>query len=150
MRRVLKNAAWISLAILLVIFVLFPLTFSRYQESSEQRNASAEPTQGEYNAMYLKVATDGYREAVEGIGDPAFTAYVFSVLDKRCSFYVPDGSRYRDFLWNVVSEKEAAYTKSSPTIREIDNSCQSIASNLGGLVAGEIVLSCRAFKLSLN
>ena len=152
MRKDLKNGVLVGFLIVLVIFVLLPWTFSWYQERNEQRNTAVTPasemTQEEYNAMYLKSATDGRTEAIESIGDPAFSAYVFGVLDKRCPFYEPDGAGYRECLWSVVSEKEAAYKKGSPTSKEIDDECQVLASNLGGLVAGEVVLSCRAYKLS--
>lgn len=107
-----------------------------------------EMTQGEMNALYLEVATDDRNAAIASIGDPAFSSYVFDVLDKQCPFYVPDGASYRNCLWEVVDESESTYTRSSSTPQEIDEQCQSLAAHLDGLVAGEIVLSCRAFKLS--
>ena len=109
---------------------------------------SDEQTQKELNEQYLTVATKGFYEAIDGVHDPAFSAYSHSVLDTRCPFYKPDGASYRECLWGLVEEKEAVYKKTSPSSKEIDDSCQAIASDLGGLQAGEIVLLCRAFKLS--
>src|SRR3989344_1005365 len=107
-----------------------------------------EIAQEDMNALYLEVAVESHREGIESLGDPAFSAYVFNELDTRCPFYEPDGAGYRDCLWDVVNEKEAAYAKTSPTSAEIDEQCQSATVHLGGLVAGEVVLSCSAFKLS--
>jgi len=117
-------------------------------DQSSTATTTSEVTQQEYNDMYLKVATDGRKDAIASLDDPAFSSYVFDVLDKRCPFYENGGANYRDCLWNVVTEKEASYKKSSPTSKEIEDRCQSIASNLGGLLSGEIILSCRAYKLS--
>lgn len=99
--------------------------------------------------LFNSVMVQGYEDVIEAMNDPAFTSYVTNTLAVRCPFYVPDGAGYRDCLWEVVNENEAAYTKATPSSQEIDNECQEKASNLDGLVAGEVVLSCRAYKLSL-
>lgn len=98
--------------------------------------------------FFNSVVTQGYEDAIGAMHDPAFTAYVTNTLAVRCPFYIPDGAGYRDCLWDVVNENEAAYTKTTPSSQEIDDECQTVAAHLDGLVAGEVVLSCRAFKLS--
>lgn len=98
--------------------------------------------------LFNSVVTQGYEDAIEAMNDPAFTSYVANTLAVRCPFYIPDGAGYRDCLWDVVNENEAAYTKTTPLLQEIDDQCQSVASDLDGLVAGEVVLACRAFKLN--
>ena len=148
MLKELRNGVLIGLGILFITLVPLQLIFSWYQERNEPATPASELTQQEHNDMYLKAATDGRKDAIASLGDPAFSAYVFGVLDKRCPFYENGGANYRDCLWSVVNEKEAVYKKNNPSSKEIEDRCQSIASNLGGLLSGEIILSCRAYKLS--
>lgn len=141
----------IGLGILLCSMSMYWLWFASWRYSDPNAvSTTSELTQEEVNDLYLKSAMDGRRDAIASIGDPAFSAYVYDVLDKRCPFYESGGAVYRDCLWGVVNESEAAYKKSSPTTKEIDDSCQALASNLDGLLSGEIILSCRTYKLSIN
>ncbi len=93
---------------------------------------------------------DGWSDAIEAIDSPAFAVYVRDYLSKRCLFYVPDGAGYRNCLWEVVDATQAAYSKTDPTVEQIIDECQLIASQLDGVVAGEVVLSCEAYKFSLK
>lgn len=102
----------------------------------------------ELSAMYLRVAKESHREGIDSLEDPAFSAFVYDTLDKQCPFYVPSGAGYRDCLWEAVYAAEGAYTKERPSKEEIEDECQQLALHLGGLVAGEVILSCRVFKLS--
>ena len=131
--------------LVLIVAILF-IGYLVWPEAAGQ--SPADGTQEYYNQLYLKVATDGHWGAVEEIGDPAFTKYMHEVLEKHCPFYEPDGSGYRDCLLNLVDTETAAYTKQRPTLQEIDTYCQAIGSRWEGLLAGEMVLSCKAYRLS--
>ena len=122
-----------GILVLLCSFLLYQLKPSAHTDNS-----------------YINVELDGHKEDIKSVGDPAFSAYVFDVLDKRCPFIEPNGGPYIACIQNVVNEKEIIYTKTSPSIKEINDYCQSSAQKhaADGLISSDILLACRAYRLS--
>jgi len=88
----------------------------------------------------------GEEWALDEIGDPAFKEYMLTVLWPRCPFYKDGGAVYRDCLWKARDEAKTAYRGQDGV--EIENYCQALGGHFEGLLAGEIALSCEAYKYS--
>ncbi len=84
--------------------------------------------------------------ALDEIGDPAFKEYMLTVLWPRCPFYKDSGAVYRDCLWKARDEAKGAYRGQDGV--EIENYCQALGGHFEGLLAGEIAISCEAFRFS--
>ena len=84
--------------------------------------------------------------ALDEIGDSAFKEYMLSVLWQRCPFYKDGGAAYRDCLWKARDKAKAAYRGQDSA--EIESYCQDLGGRFEGLLAGEIAISCEAFRFS--
>jgi hypothetical protein len=84
--------------------------------------------------------------ALDEIDDPAFKGYMLTVLWPRCPYYQDGGAVYRDCLWKARDEAKAAYRGQDGA--EIESYCQDLGGRFEGLLAGEMALSCEAFRFS--
>lgn len=86
--------------------------------------------------------------ALDEIGDPAFKEYMLTTLWPRCPFYKPSGALYRQCLQEAADEAKEAYKGQDGS--DIEASCQALGSRFEGLLAGEMTLSCEAYRYSKN
>ena len=86
--------------------------------------------------------------ALEEIGDPRFTDFVFHTLDPVCPFFKPSGERYQRCLIAYIGVQKAQSDVGEEEFSQIEEYCQEISDlNISDNQAGELYLSCIAYKL---
>ena len=131
-----------SAVILIASFVLYGNVFVRPHINTEtieeiKEATVATSTQTEIATMY------------EDMTEKDFAAFASTVIEKRCPFYVPDGSSYRECLSEWMNSLQSKAIDEENT--EVNNYCQTFTTKYQkeeSLASAELFMKCVIFTFS--
>ena len=131
-----------SAVILIASFVLYGNVFVRPHINTETIEEIKEATVG--TSTQTEVAS-----MYEDMTEKDFGVFASTVIEKRCPFYVPDGSTYRECLSDWMSTLQAKAIDEENT--EVNNYCQTFTAKYQkeeSLASSELFMKCVIFTFS--
>ena len=136
-----------NIILLLIIAFILGWLFSTYYSKKtvyEEIKINQEEVNSYVDDVYRNMNTNLY----EAIEEKDFVSFAINSIEKKCPFYIPDGSTYRGCLYDWADELRA---KSLPEqVDEVHNYCSLITekyTDSNSLEGHEIFAKCVIFKL---